>query len=68
MSLKIYNAKGQEVAVVLDEEMAAGEHTVRWDASGLPAGIYFYRLTTIPAFAGTGDQRLTTSSGKLVKY
>jgi hypothetical protein len=60
VSLKIYNAQGQTVAVVLDEEIPAGEHIIRFDASELPAGIYFYRLTT-------DDRRLTTS-GKLVKY
>jgi hypothetical protein len=46
VSLKIYNAQGQEVAVVLDQELPAGEHMVRWDSEGMPAGIYFYRLTT----------------------
>jgi len=61
VSLKIYNAQGQEVAVALDEEMAAGENTVQWDATGMPAGVYFFRLTT-------NDQRLTTTSGKIVKY
>jgi hypothetical protein len=55
--LKIYNAQGQEVAVVLNEKLTAGEHTVRWNAEGLPSGIYFYRLTT-------NDQR--TATGKLV--
>jgi photosystem II stability/assembly factor-like uncharacterized protein len=61
ISLKLYNAQGQEVAVELDEKLPAGEHTVRWDACGLPAGIYFYRLTT-------DDRRLTTGTGKIVKY
>jgi hypothetical protein len=59
ISLKVYDVHGREVAVVLDEKMPAGEHTVRWDAGKLPSGIYFYRLTT-------DDFRLTT--GKLVKY
>jgi len=61
LSLRIYNVQGQEVAVVLDEEMAAGEHTVRWDASGLPAGIYYYRLQT-------ADRRPLTGTGKIMKY
>jgi hypothetical protein len=61
VSLKIYNAHGQEVAMVLDEKLPAGEHTVSWDASTLTAGIYFYRLTT-------NDRRLTTYTGKIVKY
>jgi photosystem II stability/assembly factor-like uncharacterized protein len=44
VSLKIYNAQGQEVAVVLDEKLPAGEHTMRWDSGALPAGIYLYQL------------------------
>ncbi len=60
VTLKIYNVQGQEVAVVLDGR-CSGDQVVRWDASGLPAGIYFYRLTT-------NDQRLTTETGKIVKY
>jgi len=29
---------------VLDENLPAGEHVVRFDASGLPDGIYLARL------------------------
>ncbi len=43
-SIKIYNTMGQEVATVLDQEMTAGPHTVKWDASGFPSGMYFYRF------------------------
>jgi hypothetical protein len=57
--IKIYDVQGREVAVLLDQKMPAGEHTVTWDASSLPAGIYYYRITT-------NDYRLTTSSGKMV--
>jgi hypothetical protein len=60
MILKVFNAQGQEVAVVVDEEMPAGEHTVRWDAGALPAGIYFYQLR-----AEGGGQ---VGAGKIVKY
>jgi hypothetical protein len=59
LTLKMYDFQGREVAVVLDQTLPAGEHTVRWDATALPAGIYYYRLST-------DDRRLTT--GKLVKY
>ena len=57
--LKIHNSQGQEVATLLDETLPAGEQTISWDATGLPAGVYYYVLTT-------DDRRLTT--GKLVKY
>jgi hypothetical protein len=68
--LKVYNAQGQEVATVLDAEMAAGEHTVSWDATALPAGIYYYRLTILrTASSGpAANCQLPTVSGKIVKY
>ena len=58
VSMKIYNAQGREVATVLDGRVS-GDQVVRWDATALPAGVYYYRLMT-------DDQRLTT--GKIVKY
>jgi hypothetical protein len=59
VSLKVYNAQGQEVATVLDER-GSGDQVVRWDASGLPAGIYFYQLRA----KGEGQ----VGAGKIVKY
>jgi len=44
VSLKIYDLHGREVAVVLDEMLPAGEHVVRYDMTGLPAGVYFVEL------------------------
>jgi hypothetical protein len=44
VSLKIYNFLGQEVATLIDHELAAGEHQLTFDASGLSSGIYVYRL------------------------
>jgi len=43
-SLRVYNAIGQEVAVLVDGYRAAGPQAVAWNAAGLPAGVYFYRL------------------------
>ena len=43
--LKVYNSLGQEVATLVDVEMAAGKYQVTWDASGVASGVYFYRLT-----------------------
>ena len=43
-SLKIYDAIGNEVAVVVDEIKSAGTHQIEFDASGLSSGIYYYTL------------------------
>jgi hypothetical protein len=58
VSLKVYNVQGQEVATVLDGSLPS-DQVVRWDATDMPAGVYYYVLTT-------NDQRLTT--GKIVNY
>lgn len=42
--LKIFNTQGQEVAVLANEEYLPGIHSVRWNATGLSSGIYFYSI------------------------
>ena len=42
--LSVYNLLGERVATLVDEELQAGTHIRRWDASGMPSGVYFYRL------------------------
>jgi hypothetical protein len=44
VTLIVYDALGKEVTTLVDEEKSFGEYDVRFDASGLPSGIYFYRL------------------------
>jgi hypothetical protein len=50
MRLEIYNALGQQVALLVDEYLAAGSHEVVWngrDLRGMEAssGVYFAKLT-----------------------
>jgi len=43
--LKVYDVLGNEVSILLNEEKPAGTYEVDFNASGLPSGVYFYRLT-----------------------
>ncbi len=44
VSLKVFDILGREVATLVDERRQPGVYTVRWEASALPSGVYFYRL------------------------
>ncbi|MDP3684389.1 MAG: LamG-like jellyroll fold domain-containing protein, partial [Ignavibacteria bacterium] len=44
VSLKIYDVLGKEVITLVDDTKNAGYYEVSFDASGLPSGIYFYRM------------------------
>ena len=45
--LKIYNMIGQEVRTLVDGMQSAGVHTVNFNASGLPTGIYVARIQAV---------------------
>jgi hypothetical protein len=45
VNLSVYNVAGQLVDVLQDGEMAAGNHSVNWNASTVSSGVYFYKLT-----------------------
>ena len=46
ITLRILNALGEEVDVLLNEVLSSGNYEVEWNASGLPSGVYFYQLKT----------------------
>ena len=46
VELTIYNVLGQKVVDLLKNFQTAGYHVYEFDASQLPSGIYFYRLST----------------------
>ncbi len=43
--LAVYDVGGRLVATLVDEVVGPGDHFVDWDASTLPSGSYYYRLT-----------------------
>jgi hypothetical protein len=43
-TLSIYNILGQKVATPVANKLSAGRHEIRFDASNLANGVYFYKL------------------------
>jgi hypothetical protein len=44
-ALEVFDISGRRVATPVDGEMEPGAHAAAWDASHLPAGTYYCRLT-----------------------
>jgi len=61
VTLEILDLCGKICAVPVGETQAAGPHSIRFDASGLNAGLYFYRLTFNNGTSGF------TASRKMIK-
>ena len=51
VSIDLYNTAGEKVASLLNKAEDAGVHSLSFDAVkyGLSSGIYFYRMTVVPA-------------------
>jgi hypothetical protein len=46
VTLKVFDALGREVAILVNENLSAGSYNVDWNASAYPSGVYFYKLQT----------------------
>jgi len=46
VSISLFDALGREVMTVVDGVHSAGTHRADLDVSGLPVGVYLYRLRT----------------------
>lgn len=44
--LAVYNVVGHQVAILREENVSNGEHSVVWNASEMPSGIYIVKLET----------------------
>jgi len=45
ITLKIYDVLGNEVSTLVNEYKEAGSFEINFNASGLPSGIYIYRIS-----------------------
>jgi len=57
VSLRVFDVLGRMIATLFEGETAAGEHAVAFNASSLPTGIYYCRMTT-PSFSATRAMQL----------
>lgn len=48
VSLKVFNPLGQEITVMVNEELKPGSYEVQWNPTGYASGVYFYRLQAGP--------------------
>ncbi len=44
VTLKIFNMNGQEVATLVNGNLSSGNHTIKFNATNLPSGVYFYSI------------------------
>jgi hypothetical protein len=42
--LKVFDVLGREIETLVNERQNAGNHSVQFNASNLPSGVYLYRL------------------------
>jgi hypothetical protein len=46
VKLIVYDVIGNEIATLVNEQKSTGNYEVKFDASDLSSGIYYYQLTT----------------------
>ena len=44
--LKVYDALGNEITTLVNEDQKAGTYEVNWNASDVSSGVYYYRLNS----------------------
>jgi len=46
VKIEVFNYRGETVTILLDNLVSVGRHSVAFNTSNLPRGLYFYRLQT----------------------
>lgn len=45
VTLNVYNILGEKSKLLINDKLNAGEHNIKFDATGLPGGVYIYSLS-----------------------
>jgi len=60
INVKIYNSLGQIVETLTNKNYSIGSHSIIWNATGFPSGIYYYAITF------TSNKSVITTSRKMI--
>jgi len=44
VTLRVYDMLGREIAELVNNELNTGNHSINWNASAYPSGVYFYKI------------------------
>jgi endo-1,4-beta-xylanase len=64
VTLSVCDVLGREVTTLVNDERGRGTHSVVWDASGRPSGVYVYRL--VAQSVDGSDKAITVDSKRMV--
>ena len=67
VTLEILDVLGRQMATLVNQEQAAGDYSVRWHASNLSSGIYFYRFQARQTDRGWVGDASTGSAQEFVE-
>jgi CubicO group peptidase (beta-lactamase class C family) len=67
VTLKVYDILGREVTTLIDGTEEPGYKSVKWDANGIPSGVYYYRLQAGNPTTSSGQRYIETKKLLLLK-
>jgi len=47
VTVKVYNIAGHEITTLINDELSTGNHSIQWDGSHQPSGVYFVKIESI---------------------
>jgi hypothetical protein len=67
MSLRVFDVNGRLIETLVDRQIEAGFHTIEWNATGFPSGVYFVKLDAGDPSVNSGQGFTQTQKLMLVK-